>query len=128
MFELTDQQKMARQMFRSWVDRHLAPRVEELETGTVPPYDLMRKMGEDLGIFSLARTRFERMAAHHVNPNDTGDGDGDGDGFDASFADLLSIEISRHCPAFILSFGADLDLAGGAAMTRVTPAQRRRYD
>ena len=61
MFELTDQQKMAQKMFRSWVERHLVPRIDELESGTVPPYDLMRQLGQSLGIFDLARSRFAVM-------------------------------------------------------------------
>ena len=46
---------------------------------------------------------------------------------DAALSTILSIELSRVCPGFMLAFGASMGLAGGAIMGKGTLEQKRRW-
>ncbi len=44
MHEWSESQLMIRDAVRTFVENEIAPHVEELEHGDMPPYELMRKM------------------------------------------------------------------------------------
>lgn len=45
-FDLTDEQKMIREMAKDFADEVIAPRAEEMEATGEYPYDIIKKMGE----------------------------------------------------------------------------------
>jgi alkylation response protein AidB-like acyl-CoA dehydrogenase len=51
-FDLTNEQKMVRDMAREFADKVIAPRAEEMEKTGEFPYDIMAKMG-DLGMMGI---------------------------------------------------------------------------
>src|SRR4030043_1608321 len=51
-FDLTNEQKMIRDMAREFADKVIAPRAEEMEKTGEFPYDIMAKMGE-LGMMGI---------------------------------------------------------------------------
>lgn len=125
-FEFTPEQKMVRDMVRQWADRELAPRVAELERAEKPPYDVMRAMASAFGLQELARQRFAKMEMRAAK------GDGEKQAVDATMGDpafgmILAVELARHCPGYLMSFGASIGLAGGAIMSRGTLAQKLRF-
>src|SRR6266436_3033919 len=112
MFDFTPEQKMVRDMVRQWADRELGPRVPEFDKPeALPPYDLMRKMVATFGLPDMARARFEKMAARHA-AGKAGDRDS-AMGGDPAFGTILAIELARHSPGYLMSFGASIGLAGG---------------
>lgn len=136
MFEFTEEHKMVRQMIRRWTTEKLEPKVPELEAGA-PPYELMRDFAKTFGISGMIKSAFERMekraAAGPQVPEGSGK-DRDKDAFmsglagpDPALSAILSIELSRVCPGFMLAFGASMGLAGGAIMSKGTLEQKRRY-
>jgi len=50
MFELSETQHLVETTIRDWCERELAPLVPALESGATLPYDLMRRLGRDLGV------------------------------------------------------------------------------
>jgi hypothetical protein len=48
-------------------------------------------------------------------------------GGDPAMSAILSSEMSRVCPGFMLAFGASMGLAGGAIMNKGTPMQREKW-
>ena len=62
MIEWTEQQ-MIRDVVRRFVEAEIEPKLEELEHGDTPPYDILRKMMQTFGIDEMARQRFQRQIA-----------------------------------------------------------------
>jgi alkylation response protein AidB-like acyl-CoA dehydrogenase len=48
VYQWTDEQEMVRSAARHFIDKEIRPRVDELEHGDTPPYDVLRKMYKDL--------------------------------------------------------------------------------
>jgi len=49
-----------RDMVRRFIDAEIKPRLEDLEHGDLPPYDILRKMVATFGLGDMARARFQR--------------------------------------------------------------------
>jgi len=127
MFEFTEEQGMVRQLMRRWATEKLEPEVDALESGTAP-YPLMRNFAKTFGLPGMVDAAFKKM--------DASDSEGEKNkakhitslgGGDPAMAAILSIELSRVCPGFMLAMGASLGLAGGALMSKGTMEQRKRW-
>jgi alkylation response protein AidB-like acyl-CoA dehydrogenase len=110
MFELDDMQRAMEGAARAWCENELAPRVQALETGEERPYELMRRLGQDLGISELlvqgAESRLAKLAggadeaAEHAEAAAERGGEGSGLGGDPMLTSVLLKEISRVSPGF----------------------------
>ena len=67
MIEWSEQHLMIRDAIRKFIEAEIKPRVEELEHGDTPPYDILRKMMRTFGMDVVASQRFERQIAIHLN-------------------------------------------------------------
>jgi alkylation response protein AidB-like acyl-CoA dehydrogenase len=116
MFELDETQRMVERTMRAWCEQMLAPAVPALETGQLLPYDLLRRLGEDLQVsptlIALAERRIAalRRAAGAAAPASE---DAGGFGSDPMLTSILLKEISRVSPGFGMVLLATL----GCAMT-----------
>ena len=130
MFAFSQEHEMVRQMLRRWTTEKLAPRVDDLETGT-PPYELMRDLARTFGIPAMIDSMFERMErkapAASDTPAEAEPAAERSHALDPALNAVLTIELTRVCPGFMLALGASMGLAGGAIMRRGTPAQRQRW-
>ena len=129
MFEFTDEQKMVQQMLRRWVTTVLAPRTPALERNELLPYDTMRDFAKAFGYYDMARGMFQRMEARASKGEaEPARGDAEeGPRGDPSLQAIVSMEMCRENPGFMLAFGATLGLAGGAILGRGTLAQKQRW-
>ncbi len=71
MIEWSEQHRMIRDAVRKFVEAEIAPNLDALEHGDMPPYDILRKMFATFGMDALAKSRFERMLQR-----ERGDGSG----------------------------------------------------
>jgi len=128
MFEFSEEHMMIRKMVRRWATEKLEPQLDEIENGE-PPYELMRDFAKTFGLPGMIRAAFEKMEKAAK------EGGKDGKparmpgltGGDAAMSCLLSIELSRVSPGFMLAFGASMGLAGGAIMGKGTFEQKKRW-
>ena len=135
MFELTEPQRMMQDMVRQWCDRELRPRLAQLESGELLPYDLMRDLVRQFGLAEVARASLEkrvrklREGGAEANGGGLGDllGDADAGGGDPMMFALLAKELCRCSPGFASSWGVSLALAGGAIIGKGTAEQIERY-
>jgi len=113
MFELDETQRAFESAVRAWCEKELAPAVPMLESCEQVPYDLLRKLGRDLGVAELLGQMAERrLRALEGGGPPTGDGGGSsedgGFGDDPMLTSLLLKEISRVSPGFGMVFIATL--------------------
>ncbi|MGC8463733.1 MAG: acyl-CoA dehydrogenase family protein [Acidimicrobiales bacterium] len=138
MFEWSQEQQMVRDAVRRFVEAEIAPHVEALEHGDLPPYDIIRKLYATFGMDAVARDRFERQLAR-ARSRRPGGGSGDrpeeappekegaGDGGAAAMTLIPIVELCRFCPGIVTAMGVSVGLAAGTIMKRGTPAQMERW-
>jgi len=110
VFELDETQRMWQQAVRAWCEENLAPAVPALEAGQTLPYDLLRRLGDELGISAmLVATAQHRLAKASGGAVEAGDGGGLGG--DPLLSSILLKEISRVSPGFGMVLLATLGCA-----------------
>ena len=135
MFEWSEEQQAVRDAVRRFVESEVAPRVDELEHGDVPPYDVIRSMYRTFGMDQLARDRFERTLAQRraAETGDAGGGSAEraggarGDGGAAAMTMIPIVELCRYCPGIVTAMGVSIGLAAGTIMKRGTADQMERW-
>ncbi len=138
MIEWSEQHLMIQDMVRKFVQTEIVPNLEQLEHGDLPPYDVMRKLVNTLGVADAARMRYEAMkaralkdeAAHargeapapkkeRETPINAGDA--------AAMQVIPIIELSKYCPGMVTAMGVSMGLTAGAIMLKGTWAQKDRW-
>lgn len=128
MFRFSQEHEMVRGIVRKWAESKLAPKVDAFEAGE-PPYELMRDLANTFGLPGMVRAAFDKMEQRAKQGSTEG---GDKTPKLAALGDpalsaILSIELSRVCPGFMLAFGASMGLAGGAIAGKGTFEQKKRW-
>ena len=124
MIEWSEQHKAVQQMVRRFVQAEIKPKLEELEHGDTPPYDVLRKLLKTFGMDEMSKARFasqiarEKEAAAKGEPPPArrrADGEGGADRGDAVIVSVVAdAAASERVPR-------DLLLALGWAETRLEP-------
>ena len=134
MFKWSDNQQMMLDAVRQFVEKEIAPNVEELEFGDTPPYDVLRKLFQTFGMDVMARQRFEKMiereeaAARGEEVEKSSGGSGPFDGEDAAAMTMIPIiELCRYCPGMVTAMGVSMGLTSAAIMGKGTLAQKKRW-
>ena len=111
MFELDETQALLERSVRAWCEKELAPAVPALEAGQLLPYDLLRRLGRELGIADvLAASAERRIARLRGGPAPEAPEGGDFGG-DPVLTSVLLKEISRISPGFGMCLIASLGCA-----------------
>ncbi len=104
MFELDETQKMVESAARAWCEKELAPAVPALESGELLPYQLLRRLGAELGVSEMLVGMAERRLARlrgQAPPSGSGSESADaGLGGDPMLNSVLLKEVSRISPGF----------------------------
>ncbi len=130
MIEWSEQHLMIRDMVRRFIEAEIKPRLEELEHGDTPPYDILRKMMQTFGLDEVARQRFhkqierERARANGEGGAETAEKRGGGD---SGMTLIPIIELCRYCPGMVTAMGVSVGLTSAAIMSKGTLAQKERW-
>jgi acyl-CoA dehydrogenase len=128
VLDWTDEQQMVREALREFVEKEIAPQVDELEHGDLPPYDLLRKLFGAFGIDTMARDGFaKRLAKAAAGEAEAPRAESAASGFDPGLMLVLITELSRYCPGMVTALGVSVGLTAAAIDSRGTLAQRRRW-
>ena len=136
MIEWSESQLMIRDAVRRFVEAEVAPHVEELEHGDLPPYDILRKMYAAFGMDEMARARFQKQieAEKAGGSSKAGRKKGsDGENDPAARADQAAaslipiIELCRHCPGMVTAMGVSVGLTASAILAKGTIEQKERW-
>jgi hypothetical protein len=125
MFEWNDEQRAIRDAVRRFVEEEIKPRVDELEHGDTPPYELIRKLYTTFGLDQIARDGFKRtlerkQSGEAPTPRKPGDSQ-------AAVTLITIIELCHYCPGIVTALGVSTGLAAGTIMKRGTAAQMERW-
>jgi alkylation response protein AidB-like acyl-CoA dehydrogenase len=126
MIEWSEQHLLIRDMVRRFVDAEIKPRLEELEHGDTPPYDVLRKMMQTFGLDEMARMRFAQQIEREkagAAPKKEREWTAD----DIGMQLIPIIELCRYCPGMVTALGVSVGLAASAVMSRGTVAQKERW-
>lgn len=130
MFEWSEEDLMVQDAVRSFVDKEIRPHVDELETGNLPPYDIIRLLLKSFGIDAMAAdalekdlAREEAVARGEAEPKS---GSGGGSGM-TSMASILNIELSGVSLGIVASMGVSMGLTPSTIRSKGTLAQKRRW-
>jgi alkylation response protein AidB-like acyl-CoA dehydrogenase len=134
MYRWSDEQLMVQDAVRQFVQAEIKPRVEELEHGDLPPYDILRKLFATFGMDQMARDRFKRQiefeklvaeaVAKGEAPPERAKREG---GTDSSLTLIPIIELCRYCPGMVTAMGVSMGLTAAAINGRGTIAQKERW-
>ncbi|MFI0409012.1 acyl-CoA dehydrogenase family protein [Actinomadura sp. 3N508] len=123
MIEWSDEDLMIRDAVRGWIDAEVRPNLDALESGELPPYDLLRGLYKTFGMDELARSSFHsRKEGKERSEGDDRARDGN-----AAMTMIPVIELSRVAPGLVSAMGVGLGLAAGTIMKRGTPEQKERW-
>ena len=122
MIEWSSEQREMRAALRSFVTAEVDPRREELESGSLPPYELLRAMFKTFGLDEMAVQRLERS----VDP-DGASAPKQRDADQIAMVLLPIIELSRSAPGMVTAMGVSANLTPGAILNQGTTEQKQLY-
>jgi alkylation response protein AidB-like acyl-CoA dehydrogenase len=136
MIEWSESQLMIRDAVRRFVESEIAPHVEELEHGDMPPYDILRKMYAAFGMDEMARARFQKQieaeksgasakTSRKKKPATEDESDARADQAAASLIPI--IELCRYCPGMVTALGVSVGLTASAILSKGTTEQKERW-
>ncbi len=131
MIEWSESQLMIRDAVRRFVEEEVAPNVEALEHGDLPPYEILRKMFAAFGMDEMARARFHKQIEREKRGATSQPKDKVGD--PAALADRAAaalipiVELCRYCPGMVTAMGVSVGLTASAILSKGTIEQKERW-
>jgi alkylation response protein AidB-like acyl-CoA dehydrogenase len=128
---------MIRDAIRKFVEAEIKPRIEELEHGDTPPYEVLRKMIRTFGMDEMARQRFRHQiekdkadeaarASGRMPEREERKARADG-GDSAALQIIPIIELCRFCPGLVTAMGVSMGLTAASIMSKGTVAQKEKW-
>jgi hypothetical protein len=131
MLEWSDVDIAVRDAVREFIDKEIRPHVDELESGDMEPYPIIRKLFATFGIADMARDSLNKRLARLRDGGQSsekpssggmfGDGSGGGMGF------VVVSELCRVSMGVVTGMGVSLGLTVPTIMGRGTLAQQERW-
>ncbi|MFD3461665.1 acyl-CoA dehydrogenase family protein [Nocardia fluminea] len=127
MYQWSDEDLMFRDAVRGFIAKEVTPHVDQLESGALPPFDIIRKLYATFGLDEMARDGLEKALARE-EAGTTGSGKSGG-GFSGagSMGVVLNSELAGVSLGLVASMGVSLGLAVGTIRSRGTLAQKKRW-
>ncbi|OBH55547.1 acyl-CoA dehydrogenase family protein [Mycobacterium sp. E2479] len=138
MIEWSDTDLMVQNAVRQFVDKEIRPHLDELETGEMSPYPIVRKLFSQFGLDTMAAESVKKMLdrerakqnGEQVDderdemPDEAG---GFGGGAQGSMIAVLVSEIARVSIGLLSTASVSLGLGAATIMSRGTLAQKERW-
>jgi alkylation response protein AidB-like acyl-CoA dehydrogenase len=138
MIEWSDTDLMVQNAVRQFVDKEIRPHLDELETGGMSPYPIVRKLFSQFGLDAMAAESVKKMLDRERakqngeqlddERNETpDDASGFGVGPQGSMIAVLVSEIARVSIGLLSTASVSLGLGAATIMSRGTLAQKERW-
>ena len=126
MYEWSDTDLMFRDALRKFIDKEVRPHVDRMESGELPPFDIIRKLFATFGIDAMASEALEKSLGKEEKGIAGGESGG-GLGGSGSMGVILNSELAGVSLGLVASLGVSLGLAAGTIRSRGTLAQKKRW-
>ncbi|RSM51980.1 acyl-CoA dehydrogenase [Amycolatopsis sp. WAC 01376] len=129
MIEWSETELLIRDTIREFIDKEIRPQLDALESGTLPPYDIIRKMFASFGIDVLARESVSKLLSKDRGSGGGGGGGGGGLAFGGQEAmALIAVsELAGVSLGIVASLGVSIGLTAQTILTKGTQAQKERW-
>jgi alkylation response protein AidB-like acyl-CoA dehydrogenase len=134
MIEWNEMHVQIRDLVRRFVDTEIRPKLDELEHGETPPYEVLRKLVKTFGIADMARGRFqahlerEKAGKAPSEKKEKEERSGSTDrGLEVAMQMIPIIELCRVSPGMVTAMGVSMGLTSQAIMSRGTIRQKERW-
>ncbi len=125
---------LIRDSIREWVDKEVRPHTDQLETGEVPPYEIIRKLWADFGVGAMASDALEslldkqeRRAAGESRTSGGKSGGGSPFAGQEGLPLVIASELSGVSLGLLVSIGVSIGLTAQTILSKGTLAQKRRW-
>lgn len=136
MIEWSETDLLIRDSIREFVDKEIRPNIDALESGELPPYDIIRKLFSAFGIDAmgaqattkmLERQRAKQVAAAAGKPPVEKTKRSSGGTGQESMAAVVASELAGVSLGLVASIGVSLGLTAATIAAKGTLAQKERW-
>ncbi|MGF6883944.1 alkylation response protein AidB-like acyl-CoA dehydrogenase [Nocardia sp. GAS34] len=135
MFEWSETDELIRDAVRGFIAKEIRPHLNELDSGEMSPYPIIRKLFSQFGIDALGAESAEKMLAREraraAGAADTGtEKSSDGGAFGGGQQSLMAVligELSGVCMGLVSAMGVSIGLGATTIASRGTLAQKERW-
>ncbi|WP_445170303.1 acyl-CoA dehydrogenase family protein [Mycolicibacterium sp. Dal123E01] len=130
MIEWSDVDIAVRDAVREFVDKEVRPHLDELESGDMEPYPIVRKLFSSFGIDEMARESLTKRLARLRDGGESkssGGGGMFGDGSSGGMGFVVISELCRVSMGLVTGMGVSLGLTVPTIQSRGTLAQQERW-
>ena len=130
MLEWTDVDLAVRDAVREFVDKEIRPHVDDLESGEMEPYPIIRKLFATFGIADMARDSLDKRLATLRDGGSSEKSSGGGGMFGSGSGGMGFVVVSELCRVdmgIVAGMGVSLGLTVPTIMGRGTLAQQERW-
>src|ERR1700733_15303786 len=131
MIEWSETQLSIRDAMRRFIEAEVKPRLQGMEHGDDPPYDVLRKLVATFGIADMARARFdadiERAQAGKAARQEGRGRPSPQAGEMMAMQMIPIIELCRYSPGLVTALGVSMGLTARSIMSKGTLAQKHRW-
>jgi alkylation response protein AidB-like acyl-CoA dehydrogenase len=121
-----------RDAVRDFIDKEIRPHLDELETGAMPPYDIIRKLFASFGLDVMAAEAVKKQLERERRKADAGEPSGGSDEMPAtngmeSMAAIVISELAGVSLGVVASLGVSMGLGAATIASKGTLAQKERW-
>jgi alkylation response protein AidB-like acyl-CoA dehydrogenase len=130
MLEWSDVDIAVRDAVRDFVDKEIRPHVDDLESGDMAPYPIIRKLFTTFGIDAMAKESLEKRLAKMRDGGASSGGASSGGMFggeQGGMGFVVVSELCRVCMGVVTGMGVSLGLTVPTIASRGTLAQQERW-
>ncbi|MBW0273204.1 acyl-CoA dehydrogenase [Nocardia sp. MH4] len=127
MYQWSDEDLMFRDAVRGFIAKEITPHVDQLESGALPPFDIIRKLYATFGLDEMAREGLEKALAREESGTTGAGKSGGGFSGAGSMGVILNSELAGVSLGLVASMGVSLGLTAGTIRSRGTLAQKKRW-
>ncbi|MFH5231174.1 acyl-CoA dehydrogenase family protein [Antrihabitans spumae] len=127
MYEWSDTDIMFRDALRGFITKEIRPYVDDLESGKLPPFDIIRKLFKTFGIDAMAKESLDKSLAREESGDAAKPGSESVFSGAGSMGVVLNSELAGVSLGLVASLGVSLGLAAGTIRSRGTLAQKKRW-